>query len=61
MNVRTFLTQCLKEKGYDGLYNDYFDCSCSVKEGLIPCDFEISLCDIANSPEEIYAEGKDET
>jgi hypothetical protein len=37
MTVLEIIKKYLDENGYDGLYNEEFDCGC-IKDDLVPCD-----------------------
>lgn len=37
-DVGQIISDCLKEHGYDGLFNPDGDCACSFDDGLFPCD-----------------------
>ncbi len=36
MNVKEIVTKYLQDNGYDGLFNDGFQCSC-IPDALMPC------------------------
>jgi len=46
INVKTILSEYLKQHGYDGLYNADLECGCVIDD-LIPCDFNFSECEPA--------------
>jgi hypothetical protein len=37
MTMRELLCEALKQRGYDGLYSDGYDCACEIAD-LMPCE-----------------------
>jgi len=46
INVKTILSEYLKQHGYDGLFNAELECGCTIDD-LFPCEADFSECEPA--------------
>lgn len=45
-NVKEIIIEWLKEHGFDGLYNDAYECACLVDDDFMPCESDrIPYCE----------------
>lgn len=44
MTVKEIVSQCLVDRGFDGLYNDNGECGC-LRDDLAPCGEMSELCE----------------
>ncbi len=48
INVKTILSEYLKQHGYDGLFNAELECGCGCTiDDLFPCEADFSECEPA--------------
>ena len=50
MNIKEFLEAYLMDKGYDGLINNSYFCSCTLLEGICECGKDFSDCELTKLP-----------
>ena len=46
INVKTILSEYLKQHGYDGLFNAELECGCTIDDSF-PCEADFSECEPA--------------